>query len=102
MELLKKKTGKFFKIFGSYVRALSRLLVWTILMFFSGLQKTLFSRMEVAGVDIKLVPLRCDREEVNDKLAYIDKLCIENPDLAEMAESAYLDDELDYFDEDDD
>ena len=73
--------------------ALARLVVWTVIFFFSGLQRTLFTRSEVAGVDMKLLPLRCDMEDVDEKLAYIDKLCIENPDLAEISEKAYLEDE---------
>ena len=83
---------KFLKVFWSYIVALLRLVVWTIILFFSGLQRTLFTRSEVVGVDMKLTPLRCDMEDVDEKLAYIDKLCIENPDLAEMAEQAYLED----------
>lgn len=83
---------KFLKELWSYIVALARLTVWTIIFFFSGLQRTLFTRNEVAGVDMKLLPLRCDMEDVDEKLAYIDKLCIENPDLAEMAEKAYLED----------
>ena len=83
---------KFLKELLSYIVALARLVVWTIIFFFSGLQRTLFTRNEVAGVNMKLLPLRCDMEDVDEKLAYIDKLCIENPDLAEMAEKAYLED----------
>ena len=51
---------------------------------------------------MKLMPLRCDMEDADEKLAYIDKLCIENPDLAEMAEQAYLEDikkDEDFFDD---
>lgn len=83
---------KFLKVLWSYIVALARLVIWTIILFFSGLQRTLFTRSELIGVDMKLAPLRCDMEDVDEKLAYIDKLCIENPDLAEMAENAYLED----------
>lgn len=83
---------RFFKVLWSYVVALARLAVWTVIFFFSGLQRTLFMRDEIAGVDMKLTPLRCDMEDVDEKLAYIDKLCLENPDLAEIAEQAYLED----------
>ena len=83
---------KFLKVFLSYVIALLRLVVWVIIFFFSGLQRILFTRSEVVGVDMKLSPLRCDMEDVDEKLAYIDKLCIENPDLAEIAEQTYLED----------
>ena len=90
---------KFLKVFWSYVMALARLIIWTIIFFFSGLQRTLFTRNEVCGVDMKLLPLRCDMEDVDEKLAYIDKLCIENPDLAEMAEQTYLEDDEKFFDD---
>ena len=83
---------KFLKVFWSYTIAFARLVIWTIILFFSGLQRTLFTRSELIGVDMKLAPLRCDMEDVDEKLAYIDKLCIENPDLAEMAENSYLED----------
>lgn len=75
---------KFFKVFMSYVIALLRLCMWTFLFFVSGLQRTLFVRSEVCGVDFKAMPLRCDLEDTDDKLAYIDKLCLENPDLIEV------------------
>ena len=76
-----KNSTKLLKVIGSYIRAVIRLLIWTILVFFSGLQRTLFTRSEIAGVDLKLVPLKCDLEETDEKLAYIDKLCLENPEL---------------------
>ena len=75
---------KFFKAVGSYLIALARLIIWTCIFFFSGLQRTLFMKSEVVGVDFKVMPLRCHREEYDDKLAYLDKLCIENPDLIGM------------------
>lgn len=87
--------------------ALARLIVWTIILFFSGIQRILFTRSEVCGVDMKISPLRCDMEAADEKLAYIDKLCIENPDLVEISEQAYLDEmnkdlEDDYFDDSED
>ena len=81
MEHLWSKVLRFLRVLGSYVVALLRLVMWTILMFFSGFQRTVFTRSEVAGVELKLTPLRCDMEDTDEKLAYIDKLCLENPDL---------------------
>ena len=72
---------KFCKVVWSYVVALLRLVVWTFVFFFMGLQRTLFMRSEVAGIDFKVHPLRCDMEDTSNKLAYLDKLCLENPDL---------------------
>ena len=91
--------GRFIRVIGSYVRAIARLIIWTIILFFSGLQKALFTRAELVGVDMKLTSFKCDMEEAGEKLAYIDKLCIENPDLIEMSED-YLEDIP--FDEDGD
>lgn len=80
---------RFFINLNSYIRAIARLLVWTVIFFFSGLQKAIFTRAEVSSVEMKLIPLKCDIEEVDENLAYIDKLCLENPDLVEMSENAY-------------
>lgn len=75
---------RFLKVLWSYFIAVARLVIWTIILFFSGLQRTLFMKSEVVGVDFKVIPLRCYREDLDDKLAYLDKLCIENPDLIGM------------------
>ena len=90
---------KFFRVLGSYFIALARLLIWTVLTFFSGLQRVLFTRAEIVGVDLKIAPLRCDMEDADEKLAYIDKLCMENPELACI--SIDEDSDLQDFDEDD-
>ena len=84
MEHLINNIGDFFKVLFSYIIALARLIVWTAVFFFSGLQRTLFMRSEIVGVDFRVMPLRCDTEDVNNKLSYLDKLCIENPDLVGM------------------
>lgn len=91
MEWLCTKLDKPFKDFISYVIALARLVVWTILVFFSGLQR-LFVRSEVVGVDLKVAPLRSDLKDTDDKLAYIDKLCLENPDLVDAIEEDFYGD----------
>lgn len=83
---------KFFKLVLSYMRAVFRVLLWTVILFFSALQRALFTRDELVGVDMRLAPFKCDMEDVDDKLSYIDKLCIENPDLVEISEEGYLDD----------
>jgi hypothetical protein len=101
---------KFLKVLWSYFVALARLVVWTAILFFSGLQRTLFMRSEVVGVDFRVVPLRCYMEETDEKLAYLDKLCIENPDLLgiEMEDEDIPfddlidDEEIDFRDDDED
>ena len=98
MNSLSSSCIRFFRVLGSYLIALLRLILWTILTFFSGLQRTLFMRSEVVGVNLKVTPLRCDMEDTDEKLAYIDKLCMENPELTTI-EDNFSDIP---FDEDDD
>ena len=74
----------YLKTIGSYVIAILRLFFWPIIVFLLGLQQTLFNRVEIAGVELKGLPLRCDRDGMLDKLSYVDKLCAENPDLASL------------------
>ena len=101
MEWLWSKVIRFFKVLWSYVVAVSRLIIWTIILFFTGLQRTLFMRSEIVGVEFKVIPLMCDREEFDDKLAYLDKLCIENPDLMGIEDDVPFDDLMMGEDEDD-
>ena len=94
----------FLYVVWSYIVAFCRLIIWTILMFFSGLQRTLFMRSEVVSVEFKVIPLLCDRKDTKATLAYIDKLYMENPDLAEMGDeiNQSLEEELDDFDDEED
>lgn len=101
MEWLWSKVIRFFKVLWSYVVAVLRLIIWTIILFFTGLQRTLFMRSEIVGVEFKVIPLMCDREEFDDKLAYLDKLCIENPDLMGIEDDVPFDDLMMDEDEDD-
>lgn len=71
----------FFSNVLSYIIAIARLLFWEVLLFFSGLQQILFTRTEICGIDLRGLPLRCDRDDIIDKVSYVDKLKIENPDL---------------------
>lgn len=94
MEWLWSKMARPFKVFFSYIIALARLIIWTFIFFFTALQRTLFMRSEVCGVDFKVLPLRCDMEDTDDKLAYIDKLCFENPELIEAMEEDMIEDDI--------
>ena len=92
MECWWANSVRFFKVLGSYIIALLRLVLWTFIFFFTGLQRTLFMRSEITGVDFTIVPLRCDMEDASSKLSYIDKLCLENPDLTGMENEIPFDD----------
>jgi len=58
-------------------------------------------RSEVASVDFKVLPLRCDMEDTDEKLAYLDKLCLENPDLMQVVEEEIVEDSEDEDDGED-
>ena len=66
---------------GSVFIAIARLFFWEAMLFFSGLQQILFTRTEICGIDLRGLPLRCDRDDICDKISYMDKLKCENPDL---------------------
>lgn len=102
MEWLWFKLSKPLRVLWSYIVALARLVIWTILFFFTGLQRTLFMRCEVASAELKVIPLRCDMADMDEKIAYVDKLCAENPDLMVLAEEELPDEEDFPFDEDED
>ena len=99
VEWLWNKLEKPLKDLISYLIALARLINWTILVFFSGLQRILFTRSEVVEVQLRVTPLRSDLKDTDDKLAYIDKLCLENPDLVEVIEDDFYGDDDDFGEE---
>ena len=78
--------SEFLSVFFSYVLALLRLPFLIVLFIVSSIQQVLFEGCEVVNVEMKVIPLRCDRQKAADNVAYIDKLCYENPDLAEMTD----------------
>ena len=101
MDCLWRELYDLLKVVGSYLVALARLVIWTIIFFFTGLQRTLFMRSEVVGIEFKVTPLRCDIEDTDEKLSYIDKLCMENPDLVEGADESIGEDMGEWLDEED-
>ena len=99
MDYLWSSIKDFFKVLFSYAIAVARLFVWTVIFFFTGLQRTLFMRSEIVCVEFKVTPLRCDLEDVDDTLSFVDKLYTENPDLACLAEEE-VDEDFDFPDSD--
>lgn len=63
--------------------ALLRLVFLTITFVLSGIHIILFTRTEICNIEIRGNAFRCDREKDLAKLAFVDKLLIENPDLME-------------------
>lgn len=99
MEWLWYNIERGFKVLFSCLVALARLIVWTLVFFFTGLQRTLFTRSEIVGVEFRITPWRCDIEDTDDKISFVDKLYCENPDLACLVEEADEDD-LSFLDDD--
>ena len=95
MEWLWSNIERGFKVLFSCLVALARLIVWTFVFFFTGLQRTLFARSEIVSVEFRITPWRCDIEDTDDKISFVDKLYCENPDLACLAEDEDIDKLLD-------
>ena len=70
----------------SVIIALFRLFFLTCAMLTSGLQIILFTRTEVCNIELRGMPWRCDRLKDMQNLAFIDKICVENPDLLDYAD----------------
>ena len=96
-----KRVVRIANVILSYFIAVLRLLFWVALLFIYGLHKTLFMRVEVCSIELRTCPLRCDIEDMHDNLSYIEKLAIENPELAEV-EPLYGMDDKESSDGDDD
>ncbi len=78
-------------LIGSWLIAIFRLLLVCFILFVEGLHHILFSRNEICGVVMRVVPIRVDR----DKLSYIENLTMNNLDLMD----AQADDGIDYTDD---
>ena len=70
----------------SAIVALIRLLFLTCAMFASGVHIVIFTRTEICNIEMRGMPWRCDREKVADQLSFVDKICLENPDLLDFAD----------------
>lgn len=71
---------------GSVIVALIRLLFLTCAMFTSGVHVVLFTRTEVCNIEMRGMPWRCDREKMADQMSFVDKICLENPELLDFAD----------------
>lgn len=84
-----------FNIVMSYLVALMRVPFLTLLFVVSCIHQILFCKCEIVNVEMKIAPLRCDRQKALDNVAYLDKLCYENPDLVEeMTDDDNFNDDL--------
>ena len=71
---------------SSAIIALLRLVFLTCAMFASGVHIVLFTRTEVCNIEMRGMPWRCDREKVADQMSFVDKLCLDNPELLDFAD----------------
>ena len=81
-----ERVKTFFGEIFSIVVALLRLLFLTAAMLTSAVQIILFTRTEIWNIELKGMPLRCDGEKMADQMSFVDKICLENPDLLEFAD----------------
>ena len=74
---------------GSVIVALTRLLFLTCAMFTSGIHIVLFTRTEICNIEMRGMPWRCDRENMADQMSFVDKICLEKPELLDFADEQY-------------
>jgi hypothetical protein len=85
----------FIELFVSYIVAVSRLLLLTLLCFISGMHQIIFNRVEVCNVGLYYLPLRFDR----DKISYINNLNMSNLYLIQPYEDENYEEGEDFQDE---
>lgn len=65
------------ELVGSWCIAVVRLILVCFILLVEGLHHIFFSRNEICGVILRVLPIRVDR----DKIAYMDNLAMNNLDL---------------------
>lgn len=83
---------EFLEEVGSILIAIVRLIFLTCVMFLSGIQIIIFNELEICNLEMKGVPLRYKIKRNEANLAFIDKMCIENPELLDIPEGELPDD----------
>ena len=67
--------------------AILRFFFLVIALIPSGLHVIFFTRTEICNIELKGLPYRCDREKIANTLSFVDKMCLENPELLELADN---------------
>ena len=80
------RLNEIFGVIFSVLRAWLRLCFLTATLFISGTQLILFSRMEICNVEMKGMPWMHDRQKDMQNIAFLDRLCVENPELLDIPE----------------
>ena len=86
MEQFREVISSFFGSFLSIIIAWCRLCFLTLAMFVSGTQLILFSRTEICNVELRGQPWLYDRDKLADRLSFVDKVMLQNPDLLDYAD----------------
>lgn len=81
-----EKIKEFLNSCISALIAVLRLLFLAVGLIASGLHIILFNRMEICNIEMKGLAWRCDREKMADQMSFVDKVCLENPDLLDFAD----------------
>lgn len=88
MDKLKEIVGDVFSV----IVAILRLLFLTCNMFISSLHLIVFAQLEIVNVELRGQAWRSRRERDMRTLSFIDKMCIENPELLDIPEGELSDD----------
>ena len=81
------KINEFFDTLMSTIIALIRFFFLILTFITSGIHIILFTRTEICNVELRGQPFRCDREKIANTLSFVDKMCLENPELLEFADN---------------
>lgn len=94
-----ERVKDFMDTFISTIIAIIRLCFLGVCFLTSGLQVILFTRTEICNLEMKGQPLRCDMNKMDEKLSYVDKLMLENPDLLDLPTAPLTPEELKLLEE---
>lgn len=72
---------------ASMIVALARLIFLVFAMITSGIHIVLFTRTEICNIEMRGMPWRCDREKIEDQMSFIEKACLQNPELLDYADA---------------
>ena len=71
----------------SIIIAVLRFFFLMIALIPSGLHVIFFTRTEICNIELKGLPYRCDREKIANTLSFVDKMCLENPELLDLPDN---------------
>lgn len=81
------RINEIFEVLLSITIALFRFFFLVVALIPSGLHVIFFTRTEICNIELKGLPYRCDREKIANTLSFVDKMCLENPELLELGDN---------------